>query len=41
LLPVPFSEESDTQQVREDDARKLEETYLRVVADFGLRAAEE
>lgn len=32
LLPVPFSEETDKVQVRASDARKLEETYRRVVA---------
>lgn len=41
LLPVPFSEQSDTQQVREDDEGKLEATYLRVVAQFGPRDSDE
>lgn len=41
LLPVPFSEASDAQDVREDDARKLEEAYLRVVAEFRPKDSDE
>lgn len=41
LLPVPFSKESDTRQARKDDERKLEATYLRVVAQFGFRNSDE